>query len=217
MAVRVESFVVGAFQENAYLLLDEATRRCVFVDPGAEGDRLVRAVRAHGAELEAIWLTHAHIDHVGGIPALKRAWPDAPIFLHPADRPLYDRVLQQAAYYGLPMEALPAPDRELADGDLLQLGELEVRALHTPGHAPGHCLLLGDGVAFAGDLVFAGSIGRTDLPLSNPAHMTESLERIVAEVPDATVLRPGHGPATTMAEERRSNPFLTGAARVLGG
>lgn len=217
MAIRIEAFVVGAFQENAYLLLDEAARRCVLVDPGAEGDRLAKAVRAHGAALEAIWLTHAHIDHVGGIPALKRAWPAAPVFLHPADRPLYDRVLQQAAYYGLPMEPLPAPDRDLAEGDLLQLGDFRVRVLHTPGHAPGHCLLLGDGVAFAGDLIFAGSIGRTDLPLSDPARMSESLERIAAELPDEVVLRPGHGPATTMTEERRSNPFLTGAARVLRG
>ena len=212
--MRVETFVVGAFQENTYLLVDDQSQRCVLVDPGDEGARLVRAIEASGTELEAIWLTHAHVDHVGGIARVKQRFPAAPIYLHPADRPLYDRAAQQAAMYGLPFDTPPAPDRELADGDTLHVGSRAFSVMHAPGHAPGLCVIHGHGIAFAGDLLFAGSIGRTDLPLSNGAAMAESLERIAA-LPDETVVYSGHGPATTIGEERRTNPFLNGIARVV--
>jgi glyoxylase-like metal-dependent hydrolase (beta-lactamase superfamily II) len=211
--VIVASHTVGALQENCYLVVDDDQGRAVLVDPGAEGDRLVDAVRRSGAELDAIWLTHAHIDHVGGIAAVKRVW-DVPVHLHPADELLYRNADRQAAAYGLPFEAPPPFDRRLADGDVLRVGSLAFEVMHTPGHAPGHVLFVGEGVAFARDLIFAGSIGRTDLPLSNPAHMQESLAR-AATLPPETALHPGHGPATTMGAELRSNPFLSGAARVL--
>lgn len=210
----VTGHTVGLLQENCYLLVDEDAGRCVLVDPGAEGERLVAAVRASGAELEAVWITHAHVDHIGGVAAVKRAW-DVPLFLHPADAPLWSAAGMQAAAYGLPFEALPPPDRALADGDTLRVGSLRFTVLHTPGHAPGHCVLHGHGVAFAGDLLFAGSIGRTDLPLSDPRAMSASLDRVAA-LPPETAIYSGHGPATTVGAELRSNPFLTGAARVLG-
>ena len=212
--MRVETFVVGAFQENSYLLVDETAGQCALVDPGAEGARLVRAVRASGATLAAIWLTHAHLDHVGGIAEVRRSHPRVPIWLHPADRPLYDRAEMQAAAYGVPFEPPPPPDHELGDGQTLELGALRFAVMHTPGHAPGLCVLHGHGVAFVGDLLFAGSIGRTDLPLADGARMTRSLE-LVSALPDETVVYSGHGPATTIGAERRSNPFLTGAARVV--
>lgn len=211
--MKVQTFTVGPFQENTYLLIDEATSHAVLIDPGDEGRRLVTAIRDAGATLEAIWLTHAHVDHVGGIAAVKRVW-DVPIHLHPADRPLYDRAALQAAFYGLPFEPPPAPDRELADGGRLRVGSLEFEVMHTPGHAPGLVVIHGHGIAFVGDLVFAGSIGRTDLPLSDAATMSTSLER-VATLPDATVLYPGHGTVTTIARERATNPFLNGMARVV--
>jgi glyoxylase-like metal-dependent hydrolase (beta-lactamase superfamily II) len=211
----VRTFTVGPFQENAYLLVDERASAAVLVDPGDEGDRLVAAVRESGATLEAIWLTHAHIDHVGAIARVVREWV-VPVFLHPADRPLYDRVEMQAAVYGLPFEAPPPPDRELDDGDTLTVGTLEFRVMHTPGHAPGLVVIHGHGIAFVGDLVFAGSIGRTDLPLSDPHGMARSLERL-ASLPGDTVLYPGHGPSTTLARERAENPFLNGMVRVVGG
>ena len=211
----VGSHTVGLLQENCYLLVDEDAGRCVLVDPGAEGERLVAAVRASGAALDAVWLTHAHVDHFGGLAAVKRAW-DVPVYLHPADHPLWAMGARQAAMYGLPFEEPPQYDRRLADGDTLRVGGLAFAVLHTPGHAPGHCLFHGHGIAFGGDLLFAGSIGRTDLPLSDPRAMRASLER-VAMLPGETVVYPGHGPATTMDAELRTNSFLTGAARVLGG
>lgn len=204
---------VGAFQENSYLVTDPVTQRAVLIDPGAEGERLIEMVRASGATLDAIWLTHAHIDHIGAIADIKRVW-DVPVHLHPADRPLYDRGAVQAAVYGLRIEQPPAPDRELAEGDVLTLGSLRFDVLHVPGHAPGHVAFVAEGQMLGGDLLFAGSIGRTDLPFSDPERMIESLERVSA-LPDETVVYPGHGPATSIGQERATNPFLTGAARVV--
>ena len=213
--MRITSQVVGPFQENYYLVVDETTQRAVLVDPGAEGERILRAVTASGATLDAIWLTHAHIDHVGAIAAVKRVH-DVPVYLHPADLPLYERAGWQAAQYGLPFDEPPAPDRELADGDILRVGDQEFTVLHTPGHAPGHCVFEGNGVLLGGDLLFAGSIGRTDLPLCDPAAMAESLARVAALEP-ALRVHPGHGPATTIGRELETNPFLNGVARVVRG
>ena len=212
--VKVDWRTVGPFQENSYLVVDPASSRAVLVDPGGEGERLVRLVEESGAELEAIWLTHAHLDHVGGVAAVKRRW-DVPVHLHPLDLPLYDRVAAQAAHYGIPYEAPAArPERELAEGDVVRVGNLAFDVLHVPGHAPGHVAFVGHGIMLGGDLLFAGSIGRTDLPLSDGVAMQRSLDR-VSELPEATVVYPGHGPATTIGEEKRSNPFLSGIARVV--
>ena len=209
--MRIVPLTVGPFQENSYLVFDETAGRAVFVDPGAEGGRLLAALDASGAALDAIWLTHAHLDHVGGIAEILRA-REVPVYLHPLDAGLYAAASRQAASYGLPFEQPPAPDRTLADGDTLTLGSLRFSVMHTPGHAPGLCVIHGEGVAFVGDLVFAGSVGRTDLPLSRGDDMISSLARL-AELPPSTVLYSGHGPSTTLAAELESNPFLTGVAR----
>ncbi len=211
MHVRTET--VGPFQENCYLLTDADTRHAVLIDPGDEGARLIAAVEESGCTLRALWITHAHIDHVGAIAAVKRRW-DVPVCLHPADRPLYDRVPDQGRKYGLRIEAPPAPDRDLAEGDVVTVGGLSFRVMHVPGHAPGHVAFVGHGVVFGGDCLFAGSIGRTDLPLSDPRALQQSLARFGA-LPPETVVYAGHGPATTIGEEHRSNPFLNGAARLI--
>jgi hydroxyacylglutathione hydrolase len=211
--VKIDWRTVGPFQENSYVVLDPATRHAVLVDPGAEADTLIEMVRATGATLDAIWLTHAHIDHIGAIAAVKRAW-NVPILLHPADRPLYDRGAMQAAAYGLPFEQPPVPDRDLSEGDVLTVGSQRFDVLHVPGHAPGHVVFVSDGYMIGGDLLFAGSIGRTDLPFSDPDRMMESLER-VAGLPDDTLVYPGHGSSTSIGRERATNPFLTGVARVV--
>jgi len=211
---QVAALTVGAFQENCYLLIDREGGACVLIDPGAEPDRLIAAVEQSGAELTAIWLTHAHIDHIGAVAGVKRRW-DVPVHLHPLDEPLYAMGARQAALYGLPFEPPPPPERALGSGDVLRVGTLAFDVMHAPGHAPGHVVIHGHGVAFAGDCLFAGSIGRTDLPLSNPSDLAASLERIVA-LPEDTVVYPGHGPATTIGAELRTNPFLTGVARIVG-
>jgi len=212
--VRISRLTVGPFEENCYLVVDEEAQRGVLVDPGDEAIRITRMVRESRAELEAIWLTHAHIDHIGAVAALKREW-DVPVYLHPADAPLYAAGTTQAAFYGLNFEQPAPPERVFADGDRVRVGRLEFEVLHTPGHSPGHVVLHGNGVVLGGDLLFAGSIGRTDLPLSSPAAMNASLARVMAHLGDDVAAHPGHGPATSIGRERATNPFLNGLARVL--
>ena len=214
VAVNVQTLTVGAFQENCYIVVDERTNRTVVVDPGSEGSRIVRAIEETGATLDAIWITHAHVDHVGAIASVKRRW-DVPVYLHPLDRRLYDAAGRQAEVYGVPFEDAPAPDREFADGQLLEVGGVEMTVMHAPGHAPGHVVIHGHGIALVGDCLFAGSIGRTDLPFSNPPELARTLEKIAA-LPPETVVYPGHGMETTIGEEKLSNPFLNGTARIVG-
>ena len=212
--MNVQTLTVGAFQENCYLVVDDASNRAVIVDPGSEGEKLVDAIRNSGATLEAIWITHAHVDHVGAIASIKREW-DVPIYLHPLDRRLYEAAGRQAQVYGVPFEEPPAPDQEFADGQKVKVGDAEMTVLHAPGHAPGHVVIHGNGIALVGDCLFAGSIGRTDLPFSNPPQLAASLEKISALAPE-TVVYPGHGMETTIGQERLSNPFLNGTARIVG-
>jgi hydroxyacylglutathione hydrolase len=211
--VKIQSVTVGEFQENTYLVIDEATGHAVVIDPGAEPDRLVEWIRDADVTLDAVWLTHAHLDHVGGVAGVTREWP-VPVYMHPADRPTLERAPISAAGYGMPFEAPSAPDRELADGDSLALGGLAFKVMHVPGHAPGHVVFHGNGVVLGGDLLFAGSIGRTDLPLADPRAMEESLVRI-CELDGELAVYPGHGPTTTIGEERAGNPFLTGVVRLV--
>jgi glyoxylase-like metal-dependent hydrolase (beta-lactamase superfamily II) len=202
----------GQFLENCYLVIDEAAGACAVVDPGEDAALIARSAAAAGVRPEAIWLTHAHLDHVLGVTALK-AETGAPVSLHPADRPLYEAMPQQALAFGMRAAALPAPDRPLAHGDVLRVGSLAFEVRHAPGHSPGHVVLVGHGVAFAGDVLFAGSIGRTDLPGGDYETLLASIERELLSLPDDTIVYPGHGPETTVGRERRTNPFLTGAPR----
>lgn len=210
--MKVQGFAVGPFQENSYLVTDEAAHHAVLIDPGDEAARLLRAVDASGAALDAIWVTHGHMDHVGAIAAILRSRP-VPVLMHRGDLPLYRDAAQLGLEFGATIEQPPDPTGELTDGETLHVGSLAFTVMLAPGHSPGHVVIHGNGVAFVGDCLFAGSIGRTDLPLANGAQLNATLARIAALDP-ATVVYSGHGPPTTIARERESNPFLNGAARI---
>jgi len=209
----VTQITVGAFQENCYLVADPDSESLAIVDPGSEPDRIIAEVERTGRTPDAIWVTHAHVDHIGAIAPIKRRW-DVPVWLHPLDEPLYRVGGRQAQLYGIPYEEPPGPDRQFDEAETLRLGTLELMVIHAPGHAPGHVVIHGHGNALVGDCLFAGSIGRTDLPFSNPAHLEASLKRI-ASLPAETVVHPGHGEITTIGDERVSNPFLNGTARIV--
>lgn len=208
--LKLIGFPVGPLQANAYLAICEETGSCAVIDPGAEHERLLSAAEAEGARIEAILLTHAHLDHVGAVAELKSATA-APIYLHPQDLPLYRALPEQALSFGLEMEKPPDPDHELRHGQLIQLGNETLEVRHTPGHSPGHVCFTGGGFALVGDCVFEGSIGRSDLPGGDSRALLDSIQRQLLTLPDQTVLYPGHGPATTVGRERTSNPFLRGA------
>jgi hydroxyacylglutathione hydrolase len=202
----IVTFETGPLQENAYLVVDRDRRDAAIVDPGDDGDQLIAAIEQAEAELRAIWLTHAHFDHIGAVKALRTHF-SVPVHLHEADIPMFEAGPFQAASYGIPFDGDEVPAGRLVDGQGLTLGGLSFTVMHTPGHSPGHVTIHGHGVALVGDCLFAGSIGRTDLPLGNGAELGRSLLRIVALPPETRVL-PGHGPATTVAAERRSNPYI---------
>ncbi|MGI8496467.1 MAG: MBL fold metallo-hydrolase [Gemmatimonadaceae bacterium] len=212
--MKVQRIATGPFQENAYLVIDETARMAALVDPGEDAERLLDMAASAGVTIEAIWLTHGHVDHVGAVAAVKKA-TGAPVHLHPLERPLYDAAVQHGLLFGVRIEPPPPPDHDFSSGQILELSSLRFTVMHAPGHAPGHVVLHGHGVAFVGDCLFAGSIGRTDLPLANPANLARTLAAL-AELPDATIVYPGHGPETTIGEEKRSNPFLNGSARIAG-
>lgn len=210
MSVRV--FTGGPFQENGYLVRCAATNRAILVDPGGGSGSMLRTLRDEGATLDAIVLTHAHLDHVDGIPLVRESWPDVPIHLHVADLDLYHAVPRQAEMFGLRAPELPEPDAELRAGEVVEVGDsirLEIR--FTPGHAPGHVILVerDAGWTLGGDVVFLGSIGRTDLPGGDFHALMASIREQVLTLPDEMRILPGHGPETTVGHERRGNPFLT--------
>ena len=209
MALSLETFTVGPLMENCYLLADPNTNKAVLIDPGDEAPRLLAALEQASLTLEAIWLTHAHFDHVGAVADLLDKLT-VPVYLHPADQTLYENAAQAAQRWGIPLRQPTTPTRALEDGDTLKLGDTEVQCLFTPGHAPGHIsfYLPSEGYVLAGDALFKGSIGRTDLPLGDHAQLLESIETKLLPLPDNTVVYPGHGPETTIGAEKRNNPFL---------
>lgn len=200
---------VGPFAMNQYLLLCKQSGTAAIIDAGGDPEPFVRAADADGAKIVRILQTHAHIDHVMGLPATLELLPGTPISLHPDEAPVYAAIPQQARMFGLPGLTLPPVDHAIQEGESIEIGKLTLHPQLMPGHSPGHIIFINseDRIIFGGDLLFRGSIGRTDLPLSNPADMKRSLTRLLDLDDDLTVY-PGHMEPTTIGHERRSNPFL---------
>ncbi|MBK5097133.1 MAG: MBL fold metallo-hydrolase [Gemmatimonadetes bacterium] len=208
--LEVLTLPVGAFQANCHLLRSRGPDGAVLViDPGAEPERIASALDAWGVVPAAILLTHAHLDHVTAVGGLVERY-SCPVYLHPADLELYRAAPQQALMFGLQVEPQPLPDRTLSDRQLLKFGTIQLQVRHAPGHSPGGVVFEGHGTAFVGDCVFAGSIGRTDLPGGDTETLLTSIREQILTLPGQTVLHSGHGPSTTVEREAGSNPFLVG-------
>lgn len=203
----------GQFAENCYLVADRRTREAVIIDPGEEPAMFLAELDTRAWTLRAIWLTHAHIDHILGVGAVRRA-TGAPIHLHPLDRPIYDALPQFGAWMGMQLEPPPPPDVALEPGMALQVGRLTFDVRFTPGHTPGSVSFVGHDTVFGGDVLFNGSIGRTDLPGGDYATLMASIQSQFLSLPDSTVVHSGHGRDTTIGIERLTNPFLRGAFPV---
>ena len=203
----------GQFAENCYLVADGRSRDAVIIDPGEEPGMFLAELDTRAWSLRAIWLTHAHIDHIMGVGEVKRA-TGAPIHLHPLDRPIYDALPQFGTWAGIAVAPAPPPDIDLVPGAALRVGRYEFEVRFTPGHSPGSVSFVGHGMVFGGDVLFNGSIGRTDLPGGDSATLMTTIQSQFLSLPDSTVVHSGHGPDTTIGVERLTNPFLTGAFRV---
>ncbi|HVQ38016.1 MAG TPA: MBL fold metallo-hydrolase [Pyrinomonadaceae bacterium] len=218
----IEEVTVTAFQQHTRILGCEKTRLAICIDPGDDSDEIVRAIDRHGLELQAIAVTHAHLDHIGGVSALKKLKPAAAILIHKDDEFIYDALPEQAAWIGIPrpqwaslgldFETPPQADGYWQDSQNYQVGELEFKVIHCPGHTPGHVVLFEarERKVFVGDVLFAGSVGRTDLPGGSTEQLLDSIMKKLLPLGDDVEVYSGHGPVTTIGRERTTNPFLTG-------
>jgi glyoxylase-like metal-dependent hydrolase (beta-lactamase superfamily II) len=209
--ISIETFPVGALGCNCSILVDRATKAALVVDPGGDFDEIRARLERAGAQVAAIVHTHTHIDHVGATAPLQR-WAGAPARIHEADRFLYDMLAVQSALVGVAAPATCALDGDLADGTTVTAGGIELAVIHTPGHTPGSVSFLaklGTGaVVFAGDTLFRGGIGRTDLWGGDGGAILRSIKRRLLTLDEDTQVIAGHGPSTTIGAERRQNPFL---------
>ncbi|HPB59135.1 MAG TPA: MBL fold metallo-hydrolase [Candidatus Saccharicenans sp.] len=199
--------IVGPLETNCYLFFCPQTRECAVIDPGAEAEKIFEAIASLDLKPIIILNTHGHVDHTGANLDLKERY-QIPIALHPGDLPLLEEYLQLELGLMLGARPAPAPDHLLADGEKIAVGESFLQVIHSPGHSPGSVCFYTDHLLFAGDTLFSGGVGRTDLPGGSWKDLAHSLKARVMTLPDETVVLPGHGPKTTIGEERESNPYL---------
>jgi glyoxylase-like metal-dependent hydrolase (beta-lactamase superfamily II) len=225
--LEIVSFTLGPAQTNAYLVADSETMEAAVIDPAWDGHVILEAARTRGWRIAHLWYTHAHFDHIGGAGAIADALNPLPLVaLHPNDHVLW-RAGGGGSFFGFDIDPGPEPTIDFTHGQIMRLGNVEFEVRFTPGHTIGHCILYvanpnpraerseplvesSRSVCFCGDLIFAGSVGRTDLPGGNWEQLEESIRTQVYTLPDDTRLLPGHGPETTVGEEKRSNPFVPG-------
>jgi hydroxyacylglutathione hydrolase len=209
--LEIHPFTLGPVSTNCYLLADSDQEGAVVIDPAADGKQIARLAAQAGKRINAVWLTHAHFDHLAGAVGVTEAvQPPPPVALHPLDLPLWE-MQGGAPYFGMRIDPGPRPSISLENGQILRVGAYEFEVRHAPGHTPGHVIFYcaSEKVAFCGDVIFAGSIGRTDLPGGSFEVLMRSIETQVLSMPDDTRLFSGHGPETSVGQERVDNPFLT--------
>lgn len=210
--LEIVSFRLGPAQTNAYLVADSETKDAAVIDPAWDGHIILAEAQRRGWRIAHLWYTHAHFDHIGGAGAIADALNPLPLVaLHPNDHVLW-RAGGGGAIFGFDIDPGPEPTIDFFQGQILRLGSVEFEVRFTPGHTPGHCILYvpASGVCFCGDLIFDGSVGRTDFPGSSWEQLENSIKTQVFTMPDETRLLSGHGPETTVGEEKRSNPFVSG-------
>ena len=207
----LKSITVGPFQENCYVVGDEATGVGALIDPGDEAARISLQVEQTGLQISSIILTHAHIDHVGAVVTLVEEY-GCPVWIHREAEPMLKQLPTQAMMMGMKFGKVPAVDGYIQDGEVVEVGGLRLESLYTPGHAPGHLAFYvrDEGLVISGDALFAGSVGRVDLPGGSMEVLMHSIEEKLLPLPDDTLVYPGHGPETTIGRERETNPFLQG-------
>jgi hydroxyacylglutathione hydrolase len=205
----VKTLVVGSFTANCYIVGSSSTNKGLIIDPGAEAPTILRTVQQFGLSISLIVATHAHIDHVGALRAVQEK-TGAHFALHEAEKGLLlTAPMRMLTSLGIsPVKSPPRPDRLLKDGDQIDIGDLHFKVLYTPGHSAGGICLSGHGVVFSGDTLFNLGIGRTDFPGMSYKRLLKSIHEKLMVLPDETTVYPGHGPPTTVGNERRGNPFL---------
>lgn len=203
-----EVLAVGPLETNCYVVYCQDSLECVVVDPGAEADRIFQFIAQKSLKPALILNTHGHIDHIGANKDIKEKF-NIPLYIHSADSPMLGNVKQSemAAFLGV-MDS-PSPDHLLNDGDKIKIGKSFLLVIHTPGHSPGSVSFLGDGFLLSGDTLFFGGVGRTDLPGGSWKDMESSIKNKILTMPDEMIVLPGHGPFTTVGQEKRANPFIT--------
>jgi hydroxyacylglutathione hydrolase len=208
-AMIVKMLVVGPFASNCYIVGSSSTKQGIIIDPGAEAGNILRTVQEMGLSISLIVATHAHMDHIDALRDVKES-TNAEFAIHEADKELLSTAPPMSVVaFGLsPFKSAPQPDKLLRDGDQIDVGDLHFEVLHTPGHSPGGICLSGHGVVFSGDTLFNFGIGRTDFAGGSYERLMKSIREKLMVLPDETVVYPGHGPSTTIGDERRGNPFL---------
>jgi hydroxyacylglutathione hydrolase len=211
--LEIVSFVLGPVETNAYLITDSENGSAAVIDPAWDGHVIAAEASKRGWSIKQIWITHGHFDHFAGVKGiLDRVVPNPKLFLHPEDLPLW-KMQGGAPFFGMRIDSMPLPDHSFSNGQRLELGNLAFEVRHTPGHSPGHVVFYcpEEKLTFCGDVIFMSGIGRTDLPGGSFAILMQSIQTQILSMPDDTRLFSGHGPDTTVGDERKGNPFLTGS------
>jgi glyoxylase-like metal-dependent hydrolase (beta-lactamase superfamily II) len=205
--MKFESVIVGPLETNCYLVYCPESLECAVVDPGAEPSKIFRLIAQNNLRPAILLNTHGHIDHIGANKDIKEKY-DIPLFIHRLDEPMLRRALQSELSFFLGAKDSPSPDHYLEEGETIKIGKSSLQIIHTPGHSPGSVSFLGDGFLLSGDTLFFGGVGRTDLPGGSWPELENSIRSKILSMPDQTTVLPGHGPFTTVGQEKNSNPFI---------